>query len=191
MSNLAPSPSRAFGRKRLCGGLRPVLVPYRASDKAKVASLERGGVHRQRGQTAVEFALVLPLFIMMLAGMIQFGVLFYFYAGLVQGAQEAVRYGAILGNLTDSAIQQRAADAVLAATGGVVSIPPATVQVSSTCSPSSNIVVPAANRSRGNVLTVRVPLTYGLSIPFFPAAQVSLAGQASTVIEQSAVQAAC
>jgi hypothetical protein len=60
-----------------------------------------------------------------------------------------------------------------------------TVTVASTASPTSSTVVTAANRTRGNVLTVTARHTQGLVIPFFPTASLPLSASASMVIEQT------
>jgi hypothetical protein len=51
--------------------------------------------NRERGQTLVEFALVLPLFIMVLTGIIVFGLAVFYQQQLSNAAREAARYAAI------------------------------------------------------------------------------------------------
>lgn len=48
---------------------------------------------RRRGANAIEFALVMPLFLAMLAGMVDYGWYFWREARLVNGIREAVRAG--------------------------------------------------------------------------------------------------
>ena len=50
--------------------------------------------HRSRGQSMVEFALVFPLFILLLAGMVDFGIGLYSYMTLVNATREGARLGA-------------------------------------------------------------------------------------------------
>jgi Flp pilus assembly protein TadG len=49
---------------------------------------------RSRGQAMVEFALVFPLFVVLLAGMIDFGVGLYSYMTLINAARDGARLGA-------------------------------------------------------------------------------------------------
>lgn len=47
--------------------------------------------HRQGGQSMVEFALVTPLFVLFLVGMLDFGQAFFQYNQLVNGVREGAR----------------------------------------------------------------------------------------------------
>ena len=49
----------------------------------------------QKGQAMVEFALVVPLFLLLLCGIIEFGVLYNAQLTLEQDAREGARYAAI------------------------------------------------------------------------------------------------
>jgi len=61
---------------------------------------------RQRGQALVEFALILPVFFLVVAGMIDFGLGIYSDLTLVNAAREGARLGTVdPGNTT--AIEQR------------------------------------------------------------------------------------
>jgi Flp pilus assembly protein TadG len=52
---------------------------------------------RSRGQSLVEFALVLPILVILLFGTIQVGVTFGGYNGLINSVREAARYGSVCG----------------------------------------------------------------------------------------------
>ncbi|TFH37578.1 MAG: pilus assembly protein [Anaerolineales bacterium] len=52
---------------------------------------------RNRGQTLVEFALILPAFLMLIMGIVEFGRLVINYAGVASSSREAARYGATVG----------------------------------------------------------------------------------------------
>ena len=54
------------------------------------------GRPRQRGQSLVEFALVFPLFILLLAGMIDFGLGLYSYMTINNATRDAARLGATM-----------------------------------------------------------------------------------------------
>jgi Flp pilus assembly protein TadG len=54
------------------------------------------GRPRQRGQSLVEFALVFPLFILLLAGMIDFGLGLYSYMTINNATRDSARLGATM-----------------------------------------------------------------------------------------------
>jgi len=84
---------------------------------ALVARHRRAG--RGRGQTLVEFALVLPVFLLMLFGLIDMGRFVYLNSTLSQAAREGARVAAVEASWTGST------DATCGATAGPVC--PATV----------------------------------------------------------------
>src|SRR5919199_5492705 len=101
----------------------------RPAHRTREISSTRSG--RWRGQTALEFALILPAFLLIVAGTIQFGQVFMAYAQLLQAAQEGARYGAVLPNTrNDAAIIARVQQV---SPGGASD----TVTVSSTTSPTN------------------------------------------------------
>lgn len=58
---------------------------------------KRHGKRRgERGQTMVEFAIVLPIFLMLLLGIAQLGIAFNNYLTLTDGVRAGARYGAVL-----------------------------------------------------------------------------------------------
>ena len=54
-----------------------------------------GSRHRTRGQALVEFALVFPLFLMVLFSVISFGLYIFYNQQLANAAREAARYAAV------------------------------------------------------------------------------------------------
>jgi hypothetical protein len=52
-----------------------------------------------KGQGLVEFAIVLPIFLILMLGIIEFGWFFFIYSTANQSAREAARYGAGAGEL--------------------------------------------------------------------------------------------
>ncbi len=57
---------------------------------------------KQRGQVIIEFALILPLFLLMIFGLIYSGMLFYDYSTLSNVARSAAREAAISDNIDDT-----------------------------------------------------------------------------------------
>jgi Flp pilus assembly protein TadG len=71
--------------------------------------------HDQRGQTATELALVLPVFCLLLFGVIQFGIVFHDYVTLTDAVRAGARKGAVSryeanpGGATADAVRRAAA----------------------------------------------------------------------------------
>ncbi|MCF6094190.1 pilus assembly protein [Microaerobacter geothermalis] len=61
-------------------------------------------LHEEKGQSLVEFALVLPVLLLLLLGIAEFGRIFYSYLVINQAARDAVRYGSV--SATDVQMQQ-------------------------------------------------------------------------------------
>jgi Flp pilus assembly protein TadG len=132
------------------------------------------GGKRRRAQTMVEFALVLPLFMLIIAGAIEFGRAFFAYGQLLQATQEGVRYGAVL-HKTNAEVILRVQQV---APGGAAD----TITVSCTTSPTltTTVVGPCV---RGNVLTITAQHTENVLVPFFPVSTFTLFASASAVVE--------
>ena len=58
-------------------------------------------IKNEQGQTMVEFAFVLPILLVMLFGIMQFGVIFNNYVALTDAARAASRKGAVSRNASD------------------------------------------------------------------------------------------
>lgn len=52
---------------------------------------------KERGQSMTEFALVLPILLLLIFGVIDFGRLLFLYVQVSNGAREAARYGSLVG----------------------------------------------------------------------------------------------
>ena len=60
-----------------------------------------------RGTTALEFALIAPVLLMLLIGIIQLGILFYVQAGLKSAVEDAARYATLWPTPNEAQIEQR------------------------------------------------------------------------------------
>ena len=105
---------------------------------------------RSLGQSLVEFALALPVVIMLMLGVLDFGRAFYIQLALRDAADEGATYAAISPN-DDAGIRARVADAATALF---------TVEVS-----ALSIQRPA-NVAEGEPITVRVDHVLTLYTPF-------------------------
>lgn len=75
---------------------------------------------RSRGQALVEFALILPIFILLLVGIFDFGRAIYAYNTIANAARESVRVGIVDQNTTKmEALAIRRADALALTPGDV------------------------------------------------------------------------
>jgi Flp pilus assembly protein TadG len=131
--------------------------------------MNRGRTHLncERGASAVEFALVLPLLVLLVFGIAQFGIAFFRY----QGVQAAAREGARVASLSQteiSEIRDRVCTGYDSGTGlcsggalsGIRLATEPTVQV------DPNVARPCNLRS-GEVVAVTVASPMAISIPLW------------------------
>jgi Flp pilus assembly protein TadG len=67
-------------------------------------------IQNERGASAVEFAIAVPVLLVLIIGIIQLGILFMANAGLQQAVEEGARFATIYPNPNDSAIIARVND---------------------------------------------------------------------------------
>ena len=120
---------------------------------------------RERGAAAVEFALILPLLIMLVSGIIQFGVLFNRQQGLHAAAREGARI-ASLPNTNQTQIESRVTDAL---TGVSLSATP-------TITISPNVTQPCRDRT-GLTVVVEVEAASTIEIPMWGTKSFNLSGR--------------
>lgn len=113
----------------------------------------RAVLKRRRGQAIVEFALVLPIFILILVGIMEFGLVFHQYLVVTSASREGARVAALGG--TDADVVTMVNNATASINRGLL-----TVNVS------------PAQRVRGQSVTVqvtnRVPINAPLMAQVFP-----------------------
>jgi Flp pilus assembly protein TadG len=131
------------------------------------------GRSRSVGQSLVEFALVFPLFILLLAGMIDFGMGLYSYMTIINAARDGARLGATACGAL--ACSDPVTARVTAAAGGLE--PDVAVVCVSASSSSEVACVPKTPTEdgvvKGDSVTVTAsytyrmlwPLTFGTEIP--------------------------
>jgi len=123
---------------------------------------QRGPDTRQNGAAMVELAIILPILIVLVFGIIQFGIAFNRVQGLHAAAREGARTASIPTN-TAADVQARI-DESLAAMNFVAN--PAAISPGGGC---------AGNR--GNPITVTVTAPYTVAIPLLPNVNVTLTGE--------------
>lgn len=118
----------------------------------KCRGFSQHGPRPCRGASAVEFALILPLLLLLVFGIIETSLALYDKAVITNASREAARAGVVVGKarLSDSDIQQialRYCDGRLVSLGAQSSAPSVTVQRS-------------ANPAPGDPLTVSIAYVY-------------------------------
>ena len=103
----------------------------------------------EKGQSMVEFALVIPVLLLIVIGIIEFGFMFSSYLTLTNASREAVRYISLGGDDVG---------AILRANNVAVNTDPNRMVV--TISPTSS------NRDRGDSVTVEINYDYDFLTPF-------------------------
>ncbi|NLF03178.1 MAG: pilus assembly protein [Anaerolineales bacterium] len=128
---------------------------------------------RQRGQSMVEFVLMLPILLIILLGLLDLGRLWYAYVAVTDAAAEGATYAAINPPTSDddiSQICQRAQDA----SGGLVQIDPDAVDVELVSSGSSPSVIVTVDYT----FTLATPLLHAI----VPEGHLLLRSRANEVI---------
>ena len=140
---------------------------------------------RTRGQALVEFALVFPLFMLLLFGVIDVGRLVYVYNAISQGAREGSRYGSVAG-FGDSCALGRDACVLAEVQGRMAAVPVSTVTV--TCERQTGlgtVVIANADQCNANdFLVVRVDTPVGLFTPVIAQiiGPISVRGDARVIV---------
>jgi Flp pilus assembly protein TadG len=111
------------------------------------------GTRKERGQGLVEFAIILPILLIILSGVLDLGRLWYAYVAVTDAAAEGATYAAMLPEDV-SGVYQRAQEA----SGGLVNIDPNGVSVEYPPTVAS-----------GAPVTVTVIYTFTLATPFLHA----------------------
>jgi Flp pilus assembly protein TadG len=100
----------------------------------------RRSIRRERGQTMVEFAIILPVFCLLLFGIAQLGIAFNHWLELTDATRVGARKAAV--SRTQSNPTQLAKDATKASAGGLnPALTDSQITVTSTWSPGTNVQV--------------------------------------------------
>ena len=161
----------------------------------------------KRGQSLVEFALIAPLLVAILFGIIELGILLGIYVGLTNSAREAARAGAIYqessavtDDATKAAMDSRRLAFIAATitdtlnpmidktrnfTVTVVYSPTSTVDIGSSSGPSPTFV----NYYRaGDIVNVRILYTHELFFGLLKRRSITLDANSSMRIEPGGVR---
>jgi Flp pilus assembly protein TadG len=149
---------------------------------------------RSRGQSLVEFALILPIFVLILAGIFDFGRAIYAYNTLLNASREAARQAVVdqtLTHIEDRAIDHAVALGLTASDVQVDYRQASTPDAAGSC--DANLDSPLIV---GCVAVVRVEYTYDAAVPLITAlvGQIQLAGESRFPVHhncQEPTQAQC
>lgn len=140
---------------------------------------------RRRGQAMVEFAIVLPVFVLLLFGIIEGGRFIFYYEVLNNATREGARYAIVHGSnaLYDKTgpmpdglpspdprgekVKLRVRDAAFGALGTTLVVPDP---------------VWAPNNERGSTVTVTATYTYAALIPLVPLPPISVHAESTLVV---------
>ncbi|MHB8841737.1 MAG: TadE/TadG family type IV pilus assembly protein [Candidatus Aquicultor sp.] len=118
-------------------------------------------IKNERGASSVEFAIILPVLILILFGILEFGLTYRDYLAITHAAREGARMAAV-GEYSEAEIRQRAYPV----------------------SPSSiSIGYPGGGAEHGEPVEVQVTLDRPLNIPLFDVKTVHLSSKARMRIE--------
>lgn len=120
---------------------------------------------RERGAAAVEFALILPLLIVLVFGIVQFSIAY----NRTQGLHAAAREGARLASLPQTTLT----DINTRVTSALAGVP---LSGSASISVNPNSTKPCQNRS-GQTVTVTVSAVTDLDIPLWGSVSKTLTGK--------------
>ncbi len=129
----------------------------------------------EKGQSLVEFALVLPVLLLLVLGLIQFGIIFSSQIAITNAAREGARVASV--GASNTQVITRINNSI----GGHIFLPELT---------SSNIQITPPSPVVGNEITVEivnVPLTLIVPVPdvFVPGDTINLSGKASMRLEKA------
>jgi Flp pilus assembly protein TadG len=138
---------------------------------------------RKRGQAMVEFALVIPIFMLVLSGILDFGFALYSRMTVINAAREGARAAIMVpDNTTITSVAQAAAVSSAAGAGLTVSSPTVTC-IQTSVSPSSTTTIGCNTAVTGDSVSVRVNFTYHSFFPLLFGSTFDLSSTVQMVIE--------
>lgn len=120
---------------------------------------------RTRGQSMVEFALVVPVFLLILCGIMDFGFILYSRMNVINAAREGARAATLMAGESVGAIAGRA-EAVADASSGGIGVT-TNVSCEDSCKAGKAVTVTVSHTHR-----VFFPLLFGTSIPMSSTVQM-------------------
>lgn len=163
-----------------------------------VATHRRRMIFSQPAQGMVEFALTLPLILMMILGIIEGGRLMFIYSSLAAAGREAARYGAGIGSLGTGTIMYNDCPGIRAAAkriGFFAGVADSDIHIYHDSGPgttSTEYCNPTSTTSftKGDRIVIRVNTSYETIVPLIPIPPLTLHSEnAHTILEGAEVVA--
>jgi Flp pilus assembly protein TadG len=140
---------------------------------------------RGRGQALVEFALVFPIFMLVLSGIMDFGFMLYSRMSVINASREAAHAAIIVASPSTIEVAAQGAAVAVASQGGV-SISNSSVHVSCLSThdnPTSTSPVACGSAYQGDSVVVEVDYTYHSFFPLAFGATLNLSSTTQMVLE--------
>ena len=131
----------------------------------------------------VEFALVIPIFMLVLSGILDFGFMLYSRMTVISAAREGARAAIMVpDNTTIVSVAQAAATSSAAGAGMTVGTPTVTC-VQTSASPSSTTPIACTSAISGDSVKVTVNYTYSSFFPLTFGSTFNLSSTVQMVVE--------
>jgi hypothetical protein len=139
----------------------------------------------RRAQALVEFALVAPIFFLVLFAIIEAGRFIFYYEILNNATREGARYAIVHGensfDKTGPPHDPSGADVITAVRDSAFGIPGPSVTVTPTWLADTNPDAPGTNE-RGMTVRVHASYSYSILIPIVPLPAITVEAESSLVI---------
>ena len=142
--------------------------------------------HR-KGQGLVEFALVMPIFLTLIMGIVEFSRLMIIYTGAATASREAARYGASVG-LSPSGIEHyRDCDGIRATAKRISGLAPIadgdiTIQYDNPSTGFFEASCPPSKFELGDRIVVQVNLTFDPIVPLINVPPIPIASETKRTV---------
>jgi Flp pilus assembly protein TadG len=137
---------------------------------------------RRRGQALVEFCLVIPIFLLVLCGIMDFGFLFFDRMTVINASREGARAAAMVSDASTATLVAQQA-AVSAAAQGGLSIGMSNVVV--TCIAKTGGSIDCATAETGDSIRVSVTYSYHPFFPLLAGSSISLGSSVQMVFDSA------
>ena len=147
---------------------------------AKPRKPSRRHASRSRGQAMVEFALVIPVFLLILAGLLDFGFMLYSRMGVINASREGARAAVTAADPTTiPSVATGAARNSATGIGSSIAVSTSCVHiVSASCDWSTK-----TSSQPGDAVAVTVTYTYHTFFPLFFGATIPMSSTVQMVLE--------
>jgi len=142
--------------------------------------------HR-KGQGLVEFALVMPMILTLIMGIVEFGRLMIIYTGAATASREAARYGASVGTSPSGIEHFRDCDGIRATAKRISGLAPIedsdiTIQYDNPSTGFFEASCPPTRFELGDRIVVQVTLTFDPIVPLIDLPPIPIASETKRTV---------